>query len=732
MNLFQKYGIKEVADVTFYSITKIGDEEFYTPVLYLDTLKVSTLEKSAEKVEAKGGKGNKKLISWSFGKDISLSLEDALFTPASMSLTWGGSLQAKLSPYLSAITKLNMANTYGKLHYSTKAYPSPALTDDEWELVFKAAEDLENEEKVDPYDGEINTIDEIEEEARKQGISDEIIKYMKRILQASMPDQYKNEAFYDGIDLDDEVTLNKELDGLCPANLKGTNEQSSEEIVEKWENNQLDSLNNHSTDSNDHDYPSVFTPFLSFSKNNIIQLITDEINYKNNQIKQIKDGNSSSQDPNRALQTFTTELKNLQSVLNNILTNDANERIYYANLASTHNNGFIRSKMYNYSRQAIGNNINELTYSINYNKNANFLTVNLWTFKWLSPQIWFVVRKDIEKLKIVGVFISDKENKNNYILLDYRRYFAASKFFRLDSWNTNINPNSDPGIYKAEKENSLIYEYFHRTRDEEEAKAMSQDIIDKIISYIDNIKKIGTIETQIYDTEVIDRMERCIVTNRYGLPISTAEQKHNLLRYYQNDQSSSYVIYYDAKTMLPLLSLSDDGIIKGWDAADAGPYDRDFDKETDTDIFRLKIGTIYYKWSRTVKYKDGIDDGILGRTFVIDADTFPDAYKIVGETYIRDQKTGKDQRFQFTIHRAQVSADTSITLQADGDPTTFSMKVDVLTPPNDVMIELKQFDVAEDRVHGGTRIIPQKSRYTYTPTTIDFKTNVDFDNPEMY
>ena len=52
MNLFQKYGIKEVADVVFYSITAIGDEEFYTPVLFLDTLKVSTLEKAAEKVEA--------------------------------------------------------------------------------------------------------------------------------------------------------------------------------------------------------------------------------------------------------------------------------------------------------------------------------------------------------------------------------------------------------------------------------------------------------------------------------------------------------------------------------------------------------------------------------------------------------------------------------------------------------------------------------------------------------
>ena len=139
MNLFQQYGIKEVADVVFYSINTIGDEEFYTPVLFLDTLKVSTLEKTAEKVSAQGGKGNKKLITWNFGKEITLNLEDALFSPASMSMIWGGELNAKLSNYTSAIVKINMANKYGKLHYSTKAYPSPALNDEEWEIIFRAA-----------------------------------------------------------------------------------------------------------------------------------------------------------------------------------------------------------------------------------------------------------------------------------------------------------------------------------------------------------------------------------------------------------------------------------------------------------------------------------------------------------------------------------------------------------------------------------------------------------------
>jgi len=59
------------------------------------------------------------------------------------------------------------------------------------------------------------------------------------------------------------------------------------------------------------------------------------------------------------------------------------------------------------------------------------------------------------------------------------------------------------------------------------------------------------------------------------------------------------------------------------------------------------------------------------------------------------------------------------------------MSVEVLAPPNGNMIELRQFDVDEDVVHGGTHIIPQKSTYTYTPTTIEPK-EIDFTNDEIY
>lgn len=567
MNLFQKYGIKEVADVVFYSINEIGDEVFYTPVLYLDTLKVSTIEKTAEKVDARGGYGNKKLITWNFGKDIVLNLEDALFSPASMSMIWGGMLESKLSDYTSAIVKCNLANKYGLLHYSIKAYPSPAMTDGEWEVVFKAAE----------------------------------------------------------------------LIGL--------------------------------------------------------------------------DSGSG---------------------------NDNSTKYTYPISATT----------------------------------------------------------------------QDKEN------IEENRVTLVKKYFKRKQEIFDSN-----GDYKG---------------------GMPIEVVQKIMEQIDTLDKIGYIKTDIHDLEVIDRMEKCIVKDRNGLNISISKQRENLFRYYADDKSSSYTIFYDAKTMLPLLPVNN-GFIgtsnetemeillnKGWrfedlpskvynkipkqerdetheqyqtrlnssginlktfwkdfwelqhcdeldtkirenlsssedyeiismesinqggqslgvrfdisSMSDTSKYEmtiqtvkvkvRKYNREKDT--FKIKIGTVYYKWTRTVKYKEDEDDGILGKTLVIDADTFPDNYKIVGETYIREQKTGKDQRYQFTIFKANVSSDTNVTLEAEGDPTTFSMSIDVLTPPNDIMMEFRQIDVEEDKYEGGTRIVPQRSKYTYTPTNIEMLESVDVDNSEIY
>lgn len=86
-SILDRYGIKEVADVTIYEIDANGQPS--KPVLFLDTLKVSTIEQTAEQVDARGGKGNPKLITWDYGKEITVSIEDALFSPKSMSIMLG-------------------------------------------------------------------------------------------------------------------------------------------------------------------------------------------------------------------------------------------------------------------------------------------------------------------------------------------------------------------------------------------------------------------------------------------------------------------------------------------------------------------------------------------------------------------------------------------------------------------------------------------------------------------
>ena len=73
--------------VTFYDLDNTGKPT--NPVLYLDTLKVSTIEQTAENVAARGGKGNANLIMWDYGKEITVTLEDALFSAKSMAIMFG-------------------------------------------------------------------------------------------------------------------------------------------------------------------------------------------------------------------------------------------------------------------------------------------------------------------------------------------------------------------------------------------------------------------------------------------------------------------------------------------------------------------------------------------------------------------------------------------------------------------------------------------------------------------
>ena len=117
-SILDRYGIKEVADVTFYEIDENGQPKH--PVLYLDTLKVSTIEQTAETADARGGKGNPKLITWVYGKEINVSIEDALFSSKSMAIMFGnGTVEQKKTD---KITRTVMIRVTGSADAATNNY----------------------------------------------------------------------------------------------------------------------------------------------------------------------------------------------------------------------------------------------------------------------------------------------------------------------------------------------------------------------------------------------------------------------------------------------------------------------------------------------------------------------------------------------------------------------------------------------------------------------------------
>lgn len=109
------YGLKEVADVDLYpvgtkiTIKKDGTVEAEATASYsFDTLKVTNIEATSEEVSARGGKGNPELISWSYGKEVNFTMEDALLSMETLDLMFG----AKEAATGDAATLTIDANTF--------------------------------------------------------------------------------------------------------------------------------------------------------------------------------------------------------------------------------------------------------------------------------------------------------------------------------------------------------------------------------------------------------------------------------------------------------------------------------------------------------------------------------------------------------------------------------------------------------------------------------------------
>lgn len=168
----------------------------------------------------------------------------------------------------------------------------------------------------------------------------------------------------------------------------------------------------------------------------------------------------------------------------------------------------------------------------------------------------------------------------------------------------------------------------------------------------------GDLKNGVKDTHVIDRMEQIQAKRSFIVPAGNSEGTPT------EGEMTAQAVYFDPKTMEPF--------------QDGTP---------------IAEGEVIYKFTRSIAY----DNNSIGNTIEISADGFPGTYKVVGETLVRDKATGEDQRFQFIIPEAKMSAsNTSITLESEGDPAVFSFTMDVLRPADGVMMKFVQFDVVEN------------------------------------
>ena len=80
-------------------------------------------------------------------------------------------------------------------------------------------------------------------------------------------------------------------------------------------------------------------------------------------------------------------------------------------------------------------------------------------------------------------------------------------------------------------------------------------------------------------------------------------------------------------------------------------------------------------------------------TIDISPETFPGTYYCTGDTYARREDNGEDEFFQLVIPKAKITSENTLTMEAEGDPSTFSMNLRVLRPANGPMMKLIKYSL---------------------------------------
>ena len=170
---------------------------------------------------------------------------------------------------------------------------------------------------------------------------------------------------------------------------------------------------------------------------------------------------------------------------------------------------------------------------------------------------------------------------------------------------------------------------------------------------------------------------------------SSVDSIEDALAYYDTDASVLPVISFDTLKVSNIESTAENSEARGG-KGNAALISWDYGREITVTLedALLSMETLSLLFENNVS---GIDN-----TIVIDANKFPGTYAVIGTTYARDEATGKDSVFKFVIPKAKIQSETTLTMEADGDPTVIGMTLKVLRTKSGEMMGLKKEAAAID------------------------------------
>lgn len=723
--------------------------------MYLDTLKVSTLEQTAEQTSARGGVGNPELIIWDYGKEISLSLEDALYTPASQSLMWGGKFGIK-KPKVQGLWNplVYPKDEYGRITYLEKKV-LPNYTNG----YFTYADGTPIRELPNSsflyYGRENDTVVRIRS-------ASSVTPYITAITLAMERDVLHNAITGEEIEVktDELTSMKTNLSSL----VFGRAPQGAYFVVDAHGIPQNPVIPVEDLGEITEYAPSTVVSFICPCDGSIktVQFVPAEAEYKYESLdgyaagykcpKGYDTGERDTAEDNEARLVKTYYWNIGDNAIVEGLSKAKREHpetykgrperaeIAIDNYGSFEFSTFDMQVLYGIEEEAvitIDADQEHPTYTdqfciytpipkcdgiIGDSATACGSSVAAYGYEWNKVDMKmtsFEGDQDIYYLENANLRYRVPRNSTQKEIMIGRTGF----------YETSYDENKDPQWVKANEEEIVNIMELTRQNVQGQSYGYFVNPYDATVDFfmnielnlpVDNNKSIKRfvrvplgrfyiiadwnfggdtpydlihpIKSGIENVHVLDRMEKCKATQTFAIDANKNLAMANY-RYMQEYSEAPLTVYIDPKTMKPY-------------EPNSGSFTRQNGDVITGNLRIIKQYEVYYKWTRTI----APPYTTLGHRIIVDAQHFPGTYRVVGETFARGRADGKDQRYQFEIPLAKLSPETNLTLQADGDPTTFTMNFKVLRRDDGVMMKLTQYEVDcntyDGYTSGSTKVVP--------------------------